>query len=246
MKNSNIPCLILCGGKGTRFGELTKKIPKPMLKVNGKPILIHIMDIYIKNGFRKFIILAGYKKEIIKKYFSNKIIYKNKKRFDVLKINKKLVEIRILNTGLNSLKKERIQKAKKIIESENFFLTYGDGLGNINIKKSLNLHLRKKSLITITAVRPPSRFGELVIKNNTVLNFNEKHSMSRGFINGGFIICNFKIFDFFDKSKKDFEDSVIDKLTKQKKVFSYKHLGFWQCADNERELKLLNYIYKNK
>ena len=121
MKNSNIPCLILCGGKGTRFGELTKKIPKPMLKVNGKPILIHIMDIYIKNGFRKFIILAGYKKEIIKKYFSNKIIYKNKKRFDVLKINKKLVEIRILNTGLNSLKKERIQKAKKIIRVRKFF-----------------------------------------------------------------------------------------------------------------------------
>ena len=246
MKNINIPCLILCGGKGTRFGSLTKKIPKPMLKVNKKPILTHIIDIYLKNGFKKFIILTGYKGDFIKKYFSKKIIYKNKENYNVYKLNNKNVEIKILNTGINTLKKKRIQKAKKYINSKNFFLTYGDGLGSVNIKKCLDLHLKKKSLLTITAVRPPSRFGELILKKDMVLNFNEKHSMSRGLINGGFMVCNFEIFKFFDNTKKDFEDSVIEKLTRIKKVFSYKHLGFWQCADNERELRLLNTKYKSK
>ena len=234
----------MCGGKGTRFGNLTKKIPKPMLEVNKKPILQHIIEIYIRYNIKTFIILVGYKSKVIHDYFKKKKIKEIQNGFFLLRINNKIIKLKILNTGLNTMKKKRILLAKKYINTKNFFLTYGDGLGNIDIKDSFRKHKSYKSLITITAVRPPSRFGELILQKNKVISFNEKHSMSRGFINGGFMVCNEEIFKYFNKSKTDFEDSVIDFLAKKKRVYCHKHLGFWQCADNERELKLLNSKYK--
>jgi glucose-1-phosphate cytidylyltransferase len=251
MKLKNIPCVILCGGKGTRLGKLTKKIPKPMLKISKHPILYYIISNYAKYGVEKFILLTGYKNEIINKYFRNfkGIIKKKNRNIEVFKIliKKQILEINVLYTGINTQKKDRLKKAKKIINSENFFLTYGDGLGIVNIQSQYNFHLKHKKFITLLGTHPPSRFGELIIKNNKVITLNEKPQMSQGLINGGYMVCNKKIFEKIKKNKYDLEQGVINKLCNQGEVKCYKNKNFWQCMDNEREFTLIKKLFlKNK
>jgi glucose-1-phosphate cytidylyltransferase len=247
MKLNNIPCVILCGGKGTRLGKLTKKIPKPMLKISKHPILYYIISNYVKYGVEKFILLTGYKNEIINKYFKSlkgKTIKKNK-NIEIFKIliKRKILEINVVYTGLNTQKKNRLDKAKKIINSENFFLTYGDGLGVVNIQSQYNFHLRHKKLITLLGTHPPSRFGELAIKRDNVIALNEKPQMSQGLINGGYMVCNKKIFSKIAKNKFDLEQGVINKLCTAGEVKCYKNKNFWQCMDNEREFSLIKKIF---
>ena len=173
--------VILAGGKGSRISFYTQRIPKPMIKIGNIPLLIHIMEIYNYYGFNEFIIAAGYKSQIIKNYFS---------RF------KKFKNIKIIQTGTSSMTGERILRLKKYLEKdENFLLTYGDGVSNLNIKKLIIHHLKHKKIATMTAVRPPVKFGELTIgKNNRVKKFIEKPQLERGWINGGFFVLNKKIF----------------------------------------------------
>lgn len=231
--------LILAGGKGTRFSEKTIKQPKPLIKIGKSPIIWHIMKQYSNFGLTDFIILAGYKyKEFHKEFKKNK--YKN-------------WSIKVLNTGLNTETGSRVLRAKKCLEKDNdneyFYLTYGDGVSNINIKKSLRLFKKKKKIGLVTVVRPPSRFG-LVRSNyqNQVISFKEKFKKDKGWINAGFFIFNYKIFDYLDdKRNLILEKTPLERLVKIKNLISYKHNGFWQCCDNKKDYDVLsNYFKRNK
>ena len=227
--------VILCGGRGTRLAEETKIIPKPLVKIGKYPILEHIINYYTKFGINNFIIASGYKGKLIEKYFKSES-----------KLNKKN-KIKIVNTGLNTLTGGRLLKLKKYLKNDrNFMLTYGDGLSNVNIKKSLNFHKRHKKIATLTAVRPPVRFGDLSIKNNNVIDFREKIQSNLGWINGGFFIFNNKIFSFLKKYDEMLEKEPMNKLVKKKQIKAYKHFGFWQCMDTMRDKELLNKIFKQR
>ena len=221
--------IILAGGKGTRLAEYTSKIPKPMVNVNNKPIITYIIDHYIKFGVTEILIAGGYKYHLLKNYF-----VLNKKKYP---------NVRVLDTGLNSLTGKRILKLKKNFKKgENFFMTYGDGVADIDITKLLNHHKKNKKICTLTAVRPIARFGELKIRGNTVYSFNEKPQLKQGWINGGFFVFNYKIFEFINKKNQMFEREPMQKLLKKKNVNSFKHSGFWMCMDTLRDKILLEKI----
>ena len=225
--------VIFCGGLGSRLSEETKIKPKPMVKIGKEPILIHIMKIYSRYGFNDFILALGYKKNIIIDYFK-----KNKK---------KKWNVELIDTGQNTLTANRLLKLKEYLKKENeFFLTYGDGLTDVNIKKLLKYHKEKKKIATITAVRPPARFGELKInKNGSVISFEEKNQINLGWINGGFFVLNTKIFDYLPKSQCMLEREPMIKLTNKKQITAFQHDGFWQCMDTLRDKELLNKIWKS-
>ncbi len=216
--------VILAGGKGSRLSELTKKIPKPMVKINNKPIIVHIMDHFVKYGFKDFIVAAGFKSKIIKNFFDKK--HKDRK-------------IEVIDTGLNTLTGGRIKRLQKYLNDKNFFLTYGDGVSNVNLKKLLNFHIKKKGIATLTAVRPPARFGAIKIKNNKVTVFREKSNLDVGWINGGFFIFEPEIFEFLKTDKTILEEYPLKELGKRRKLFAYKHKSFWQCMDTIRDKEIL-------
>ena len=222
--------IILAGGYGTRIAEYTKKLPKPMIKINGTPLLSHIMRIFSSQGFNDFIIAAGYKKNIIQKYYSKSKEFKN---------------VKIVDTGKETMTGGRILKLKPHFKkNENFFVTYGDGLSNINLKKLLNFHLRNKKIATVTAVRPPVRFGELLIKKDKVLRFKEKPDIKSSWINGGFFVLNYEVFKFIKNSKTSFEKEPLEKLAKSKNLTAYKHKNFWKCMDNIADKNYLEKYFK--
>ena len=222
--------VILAGGKGTRLSEYTNKIPKPMVKIKGKPILHHIIEIYGIFGFNDFLIATGYKSDLIKSYFKKNRAFKN-------------FSIKCVNTGLNTMTGGRVLKLKKHIGNQSFFLTYGDGVGNINIKNLLKFHNKNQTILTVTAVRPPARFGYLKIaKSNKVKNFTEKKQTNEGWINGGFFVCSPKIFKYIKNSSTYFEREPMANLSKDEKLHAYKHTGFWQCMDTVRDKDYLDKI----
>ena len=216
--------VILAGGKGTRLSEYTKKIPKPMVKINNIPIIVHIMKIYAKFGYKDFVIAAGFKSKIIKKYFKKKILD--------WKIN-------VIDTGLNSMTGGRVKCLQKILNNEKFFLTYGDGVSNININKLLKFHNQNKSTVTLTAVRPPARFGAIRIKGKKVTMFREKSILDEGWINGGFFVVEPEIFKYIKNDKTIFENYPLTKLGNEKKLFAFKHKSFWYCMDTVRDKEIL-------
>lgn len=193
--------VILAGGLGTRLSEYTKTIPKPMVLINGKPILLRIMNHYAKQGFKDFYVALGYKGNHIKKYFKNK-------KFG-WKIN-------LIETGKKTMTGGRLKRLKKYLKNETFMMTYGDGLSNINLKRLLKFHKKNKKLVTISAVRPPARFGYLKIKGNKVNYFKEKSSMDHGWINGGFFVMNSKFLDFIKSDKTFLEREPLEIMTKKK------------------------------
>ena len=221
--------VILCGGLGSRLAEETKKIPKPMVKIGGKPILVHIITIYQKYGFNEFILASGYKSKVIEKYF-------NKKK-----------NINVVNTGLNTLTGKRLYKLKNFFKKdENFMLTYGDGLSSQNLTKLLKFHEKNKKIATVTAVRPPVRFGELKITNNNVTSFREKLQSRGSWINGGFFVFNYRIFNYINDKNSMLEVEPINKLVKNKELNAFKHQGFWQCMDTLRDKNFLNNLLKRR
>jgi glucose-1-phosphate cytidylyltransferase len=222
--------VILAGGKGTRLPEYTKTIPKPMIKVGSKPILEHIINYYVKFGFKDFIIASGYKHNIIRNYFKNK---------------KKSAKIKVIYTGVETLTGLRLKKLKNELK-QTFMLTYGDGLANINLRKLLNFHKRSKKLITITAVHPPARFGELSIEKNTVTKFEEKPQLQKGWINGGYFVVEPEFLKLIENKNVMLERSPLIKAVKKKKLGAYKHEGFWFCMDTLRDKKVLDSMIKNK
>ena len=244
--------VILAGGYGTRLTELTKTIPKPMIKIGMFPIIWHIMKFYSFYGLNDFIICLGYRSDIIKNYFRNLATNQNSLRIDVNKNQVNIIsnksekwKIDLIETGINTMTGGRILKIKNYIDTENFCLTYGDGLSNINIKKLIKNHISSKSLATLTAVRPPERFGIIKLDSkNNVIDFSEKPLISKEYINGGFFVLNKKIIELIKNDKSILETDVLKKLSKQKSLHAFKHDGFWQCMDNIREYNLLNSMWE--
>ena len=223
-------CVILAGGKGTRISEYTKLIPKPMIKIGSKPILEHIINYYMKYGFKDFIIAGGYKHSIIKNYFQRR---------------KNLAKIKVINTGNSSLTGKRLIKLKNEL-TDTFMLTYGDGLSNVDLNKLLKCHKKNKKKITMTAVHPPARFGELEINNSLVKRFEEKPQLQKGWINGGFFVVEPEFLKFIGSKNVMLERSPLTKAVKTKNLAAYKHTGFWFCMDTLRDKKVLETMIKNK
>ena len=214
--------VILAGGLGTRISEYTKTVPKPMIKINNKPIIFHIMKHYSHYGFKDFYIAAGYKKKIIKDYF--------KKKFYNWNVN-------VIDTGQKTMTGGRLKRLKKFFKNETFLLTYGDGLSNVNLSKLINFHKKNKSLVTMTAVRPPARFGAIKIKKGKVTYFKEKSKMDEGWINGGFFVVDSKFLKYIKSDKTFLEREPLEKITKKRKLNAFKHQGYWQCVDTVRDLE---------
>jgi glucose-1-phosphate cytidylyltransferase len=234
--------IILAGGKGTRISEYTKTIPKPMIKINKKPILLHIINHYTKFGFKDFYIALGYKKNVITKFFKN--FKKINKPFN-FKIKKKKILITLSDTGENTLTGGRLKRMKKFIKKdENFMFTYGDGVSNVNLKKLSLFHKKNKKIVTVTAVRPPARFGEITIRKQRVTRFKEKPQVTEGWINGGFFVANYKFFNFIKGDKTILEKEPLEKATYKKQLYAFMHKGFWKCMDTSRDKKVLEEIYK--
>ena len=243
--------IILCGGKGTRLSEETTNKPKPMVEIGGMPILWHIMKIYSYYGFNRFILALGYKGDQIKQYFYNYKItgadfsLKLDPNHDIEYLNhsdEKPWEILFVDTGEKTLKGGRIKRVEKYIKNDVFHLTYGDGLGDVNINKLVEFHRSHDCIGTVTAVRPPSRFGELNIdENDTVLDLEEKPQMGQGLINGGFFVFDKKILSYLSTDEDcDFEFGPLQKIAKDCQLKAFIHDGFWQCMDNVRERDYLN------
>lgn len=243
--------VILAGGLGSRLGSLTSNIPKPMIMIKDKPIIYHIMETYSSYGFNDFIIALGYKGDIIKEYFKNFYSKNNDLQINLStnkvkylnKINKKW-EIKLIDTGEDSLTGTRLKKLYVYLKNEkNFMLTYGDGLSNVNLKQLLKFHKENNKIATLTAVRPPARYGELSINGNLVQSFKEKKQLNRGWINGGYFVFNSKIFDYLDMNKNIMlERDPIDKLVKVNQLNAFKHEDYWQCLDTPRDYENLNKI----
>ena len=203
-----------------------------MVPIKNKPIIHHIIDTYTNFGFHDFIIATGYKGKIIKEYVE--------KNNQLRKHN-----IKCVDTGLNTMTGGRILKLKKFIKDKKFFITYGDGLCNVNIKKLLDFSEKNKKILTVTAVRPPARFGYLKISsNNLVKNFSEKKQTNEGWINGGFFVCTDKIFNYIEGNNTYFEKEPMTNLSKNDQLNAYRHKGFWQCMDTIRDKEYLDKIKK--
>ena len=222
--------VILAGGKGSRLSEITKSIPKPMVRIGKKPIIEHIINYYMKFGFKDFIIASGYKHLIIKNYFKKKKISAN---------------IEVINTGAETLTGSRIKKLTSRL-TETFMLTYGDGLSNVNLKELLRFHKKENKMITLTAVHPPARFGELTIAKDIVTNFEEKPQLQKGWINGGFFVVEPEFLKLIGKKNVMLERSPMIKAVKTKNLAAYKHKDFWFCMDTLRDKKVLDTMIKNK
>ena len=234
--------IILAGGLGTRLAEYTKTIPKPMVKVAGYPIILHIMKHYLKYGFKKFYIATGYKSYVIRRYFKK---YKKDGQFFHHKIFNKKCKIAIVNTGLNTLTGGRLKRLGNYIkDDENFFFTYGDGISTVNLKKLLKYHYKRKKIITVTAVRPPARFGELKIKKNKVVSFKEKPQTNQGWINGGFFVAQKKFFQFIKNDNDILEKKPLEKAFKTGQLNAFKHHGFWKCMDTIRDKQVIDEVLK--
>ena len=241
--------VILAGGLGTRLAEDTKIIPKPLIPIGKIPILIHIMNIYSHHGFKDFIICCGYKANLINDYFKSldhKIIsIKNNLTTYLIKSNNWTVKCAY--TGLKTNTGGRLLKIKKLLRDEkNFFLTYGDGLANIDIKRLLRMHIKNKNICTITATQPPARYGVVKIRKNRIISFKEKFDHTNAWVNGGFFVFNNKIFKYIKKNKDSLETNVLEKIIQYQKITAYKHSKFWHAMDTLRDKIYLNKIWHSK
>ena len=237
--------VILAGGLGTRLSEYTRTIPKPMVKIANKPLLVHIMELYLKFGYNDFYIALGYKSEVVLQYF--KKFRKFNKKFEY-KINNKICTITLIYTGRKTLTGGRLKRVNKFInKNENFMFTYGDGICDINLKKLERFHKKHNKLVTVTAVRPSARFGEILIKKNKVISFKEKPQVTKSWINGGFFIAKYSFFNLIKGDSTILEKDPLEKASSKGHLCAFKHKGFWKCMDTKRDKDVLENIYrKNK
>ncbi len=244
--------VILAGGYGTRLSEETIAKPKPMVEIGGKPILWHIMKGFSKQGYNDFIILTGYKSYIIKEYFLNYFSHNSD-----IEINLKKNEIKyknyssenwtinIIDTGINTMTGGRILAAKNVIGNDDFFLTYGDGLSDVDLSEISKVHFDQNNIVTLTGVQPRGRFGSLGVKEKKVVSFLEKNLGDGNWVNGGFFICSKKVFDFIENFDTVFEEYTLPKLAKSLQLGVYLHQGYWQCMDTLRDKSTLEAEWKN-
>jgi len=246
--------LLLAGGLGSRLSEETINKPKPMVEIGYKPILWHIMKIYSSYGFNDFIILLGYKGNVIKEYFVNYLLNNNDVKIDlsngnfqILNNSRESWKVTLLDTGLYTMTGSRIKKAKNFLGSETFMLTYGDGVGDIDISKLINFHKSHGKAMTVTSAQPDGRFGSLDIsKKNKVLNFKEKPKGDGSWINAGFFVCEPSVLDYIsDDVNTIFEQEPLINLAKNGEIFTYKHKGFWMPMDTIRDKNILENIWNS-
>lgn len=243
--------VILAGGLGSRLAEETEIKPKPMVEIGEKPILWHIMKHYAQFGFKEFIVALGYKGEIIKRFFlehstlqgsfsidikANKVIARDEAREDWL--------VHLVDTGLESSTGGRVGRVRDYIGDERFMLTYGDGVSNVDLSTLISVHEKNQRIATLTAVRPPARFGGLIFEENLVRDFTEKPQIGEGWINGGFMVMEPQIFDYIESDSTNLEVDVLEKLAGENKLAAYRHEDFWQCMDTLRDKKLLEGLWQ--
>lgn len=247
--------IILAGGWGTRLGNQTQNIPKPMVKIGNKPILWHIMKIYSYYGYDDFVICLGVKGDIIKDYFYHYEVKNNDFTIDLSKKNIEFYnkdeetnwKVTLIDTGLNTLKGGRIKQVEKYLDSDMNMLTYGDGVSDIDIRKLVEFHKSHNKILTITGVHPPSRFGELIERNGLIESFKEKPQTSVGLINGGFMVFNNEFLDYLTPDEDcDLEKGPFNKLAEKGEIMVYKHIGNWECMDHKRDVVHLNKLWYNK
>jgi len=249
--------VIMCGGLGTRLREETEFRPKPMINIGNKPILWHIMKIYAKYSYTDFILNLGYKGEIIKEYFYNYKLMNNNVSFNLGRPDKLYIHdynneddwnVTLINTGEKTLKGGRLKKIEKYIHDDEFMMTYGDGLADINIDDLLKFHHNHGKIATVTGINTSSRFGEMKFEGDIIKIFNEKPEISSSLTNGGFCVFNKKIFNYIsDDESCDLEKGAFEKLASMEELMVYKHKGMWACMDTQRDMDYLNDLWnKNK
>lgn len=245
---------ILAGGQGSRLAEETEFRPKPMVEIGGMPILWHIMNYYAGFDFRHFVIALGYKGEHIKRYATDfaslsgdlRVDYSQRNVHYDTNVNRMAGwTIDLVDTGLMTMTGGRIKRLKDKIGKETFFLTWGDGVSNVDLNALLSFHKRHGKLATLTAVRPPARFGHLVLEGDQINVFDEKPQTGEGWINGAFFCLEPEVFDYIDNDMTQFEREPLSNLAKDGQLMAYKHYGFWQCMDTIRDKVLLEKIWES-
>jgi len=241
---------ILAGGQGTRLSEETSIKPKPMVEIGGKPILWHIMSIYAAHGYKEFVVALGYKGEQIKDYFLN---YHYRVRSLTIQLDTGKVATRsgdgedwvvhLLDTGADTLTGGRVKRLAEFIGPEPFMLTYGDGVGNIDLPALVEFHRSHAKLATLTAVRPPTRFGQMVLEDGEVTEFKEKPQLGEGWINGGFFVLEPGIIDYIAGDQSSWEFDSLERLAAEGQLAAYQHQAFWQCMDTARDVHLLERLW---
>ncbi|GAU75650.1 glucose-1-phosphate cytidylyltransferase [Fusibacter sp. 3D3] len=247
--------VILCGGYGTRISEESHLRPKPMIEIGERPILWHIMKTYSHYGFNEFVLCLGYKGHMIKEYFANYFLYGSDITFDLASNNKMEIhscesvepwKVTLANTGLDTMTGGRIKRIQKYVGNEPFMLTYGDGVSNVNIKALYEFHKVHGKIATITAVQPSGKYGVLGINDDsTVLEFVEKPKNVEAWINGGFMVLEPQVFDYIKDDQVSFELEPMETLANDSEIAAYKHIGFWQCMDSQRDKQVLEHIWKS-
>ena len=244
--------VILAGGFGTRISEESYLKPKPMIEIGGKPILWHIMKLYSYYGYNDFIICAGYKQNVIKDYFANYYLWNSDVTFDFTKKNEMTVhsnsaepwKVTVVDTGLNTMTGGRIKRIQKFTDNEPFMLTYGDAVADVDLKKLNSFHKKTKKIVTLTAINMGQDKGVLdIAKDGTVGEFREKSDNDGAMINAGFMVCDPKIFNYISSDSTSFESVTLKKVAKEGKLSAYKHTGFWQCMDTQRDMKKLEKLW---
>ncbi len=241
---------ILAGGLGTRLAEETIIKPKPMVEIGGQPILWHIMQIYAAHGFSEFVIALGYKGSLIKDYFLN---YHERASNLTVQLASGAVTchaaelddwtVHLLDTGLNTQTGGRAKRIAQYVGDETFMLTYGDGVANVDVRRLLEFHRHHGKLATVTAVRPPARFGGLLFEGDLVAEFIEKPQIGEGWINGGFFVLEPEVADYIQGDETLFEREPLERLAREKQLAAYRHDDFWQCMDTIREVNLLEGLW---
>jgi glucose-1-phosphate cytidylyltransferase len=248
--NENIPVVILCGGTGTRLVEQTEIRPKPMVEIGGRPILWHIMKHYSHYGYNEFVLALGYKGDHIKRYFFE---FTALSRDFVVDLNDGQVRtlsrnggenwrVHLVDTGTNTLTGGRLKRLEHILGGKTFMMTYGDGVGSVDIPKLLAFHRAHEGLATLTAVHPPARFGALEFEGDRICRFIEKSSLHEGWINGGFFVIEPKALQYIQEDVM-WEYAPMERLATEGRLFAFKHDGFWQCMDTQRDLKYLESLW---
>jgi glucose-1-phosphate cytidylyltransferase len=253
-QDANVPVVILCGGRGTRLREETEYRPKPMVEVGGRPVVWHIMRIYAHHGFKRFLLCLGYKGFMIKEYFLNYRAIAN----DVtlrLGQNPSITfadeadevdwTVTLADTGLDTMTGARVKRVARYLQGDTFMLTYGDGLADIDVGALLRFHRENGKLVTVTGVRPPSRFGEMHVTGNVVTSFTEKPQVSEGQVNGGFFVCQRAFLDYLSEDESCvLEQDPLRNVAADGQLAVYPHDGFWQCMDTFREYELLTRLWE--
>ena len=253
LEAKRVKLVILAGGYGSRLGNITNTIPKPMVPIGGKPIIWHIMKSYAHYGIKEFVICLGYKGHVIKDYFlhydANNNDFTVNLKDNSLEFHNRHDEldwkVTLVDTGLNTLKGGRLKRIEEYLDDGLNLLTYGDGLANIDIEQLIDFHKKTQKIVTISGVHPPARFGELIADGDVLTSFEEKAQTSQGMINGGYMVFNKELFKYLTPDENcDLEADVLESLATQGKVAVYKHDGLWACMDHERDHSHLEKLWE--